>query len=143
MNAFLSSHEKFRVLTKNDLKLSIICADDYYCNIEALRLVFRKLDLEAFCLFFDNGHSVIDYCKKNVQNQLQQQRGERKEVTIMILDHEMPRVSGLETIKEVRSLYNVSNFMIQSQQRIEGVATDEKLLMPKFAMFSAHVKKGF
>lgn len=62
---------------------------------------------------------------------------------IMILDFEMPLVSGLETIKEVSSLYNHSNFKIKSKQAIEGLDSDCSLLMPKFAMFSVHFRKGF
>ena len=66
MNAFLSHHTNFEVLTRNDLKLSIICADDAYYNLEALRLIFQKLGLLEVCHFFANGREVIDYCKQNV-----------------------------------------------------------------------------
>ena len=48
----------------------------------------------------------------------------------------MPHASGLDAIKEVRAIYNVTNFKIKKEGK-------RQLLMPKFVMFSAHVRKGF
>jgi CheY-like chemotaxis protein len=36
-------------------KLSIICADDVYYNLEALKIVFHQLGLTDFCQFVNNG----------------------------------------------------------------------------------------
>jgi len=36
-------------------KISIICADDVYYNLEALRIVFTQLGLANFCHFVNNG----------------------------------------------------------------------------------------
>ena len=36
-------------------KLSIICADDVYYNLEALKIVFTQLGLADFCHFVNNG----------------------------------------------------------------------------------------
>lgn len=76
MNAFLNHHQNYDALTGDDLQISIICADDYYQNIEALRLVFQNLRLQQVCHFFNNGLDVISHCKKNVEDKLMpQQRG--------------------------------------------------------------------
>lgn len=36
-------------------KLSIICADDVYYNLEALKIIFAQLGLDEFCHFVNNG----------------------------------------------------------------------------------------
>ena len=43
-------------------KLSIICADDVYYNLEALRIVFTQLKLVQYCNFVNNGQAVVDLC---------------------------------------------------------------------------------
>jgi len=42
-------------------KLTIICADDSYLNLEALSLVFRKFGLKTNCKFFSDGMSVVNH----------------------------------------------------------------------------------
>ena len=55
MKAVLEHKPNFKKITGNDLELRIVCADDYYYNNEALRLVFSKLGLVTFCHFCSNG----------------------------------------------------------------------------------------
>lgn len=40
--------------------------------------------------------------------------------TIIIVDYEMPMLSGLETVKEIRALYNTVNERIRKNQRMES-----------------------
>lgn len=46
--------------------LSIICADDYYYNLEALRLVFSNLGLLDYCQFVSEGRQAINSCVSNL-----------------------------------------------------------------------------
>ena len=50
----MAQPERFGALL-NGRKLSIICADDVYYNIEALRIVFQKIGLIDYCHFVNNG----------------------------------------------------------------------------------------
>ena len=54
LRTFLAQPERFGALL-NGRKLSIICADDVYYNIEALRIVFQKIGLIDYCHFVNNG----------------------------------------------------------------------------------------
>lgn len=45
MNVFLSTNAKFHMLTKNDLKLRIICADHDFLYLKMLEQVFQRLSL--------------------------------------------------------------------------------------------------
>ena len=38
-----------------DCKLNIICADDVFYNLEALRIVLARMGLLDYCDFVDNG----------------------------------------------------------------------------------------
>ena len=48
-----------------NFKLNIICADDAYFNLEALRVVFKNLGMLPFCQFVADGKQVVDLCIKN------------------------------------------------------------------------------
>ena len=66
-----------------DYKLNIICADDAYFNLEALRIVFKNLGLLQFCQFVSDGKQVVDLC---IQNYNEQQKGIQM-VNIVIIDY--------------------------------------------------------
>ena len=66
-----------------DYKLNIICADDAYFNLEALRIVFKNLGLLQFCQFASDGKQVVDLC---IQNYNEQQKGIQM-VNIVIIDY--------------------------------------------------------
>ena len=67
-------------------KLSIICADDVYFNLEALRVIFRGMGLLDYCHFVATGRQLIDCCAKNLY---ELEEGEDA-ITIVIMDYEMP-----------------------------------------------------
>ena len=48
------SAEKVKQILGNK-KLNIICADDTYFNLEALRIVFQNIGLIEYCHFVSNG----------------------------------------------------------------------------------------
>jgi hypothetical protein len=104
LKALLSEPEQFGAFC-GDKKLCIICADDIYYNLEALRLVFSNLGLEEHCSFLNDGRQVVRSCIKNVEDSTDPQNM----VTIVIVDFEMPVMSGLEAIKEIKAYYNEVN----------------------------------
>ena len=104
MKTFLAAPETFGASTEN-LNLSIICADDIYYNLEALRLVFKNLGLLDYCHFVNDGKQVVDCCIKNVE---ESEEG-AETVTIVIVDYEMPMMTGLEAIKEIQAFYSLVN----------------------------------
>jgi len=54
LKSFLAIHKQFTQLKENK-HLRIICADDSYLNLEALRVVFQRLGLIDYCVFVSNG----------------------------------------------------------------------------------------
>ena len=46
----------------------IIDADDAYFNLEALRIVFKNLELLQFCQFVSDGKQVADLCIQNYRS---------------------------------------------------------------------------
>ena len=52
---------------------------------------------------------MVDCCKKNLY---EVEEGEDR-LTLIIVDFEMPMLSGLETVKEIKALYNMVNERIR------------------------------
>ena len=82
--------------------LRIICADDMYLNLEALRVVFSRLGLLQYCDFVSNGQQVIESCIRHYNSKEPGQ----ETVTIVIVDYEMPVMTGLQAVAEVRAFYS-------------------------------------
>ena len=114
MKAVLEHKPNFKKITGNDLELRIVCADDYYYNIEALRLVFSRLGLVKFCHFCNAGKDLVEYLSNRTTEYCQQAEPSVREIPIVIVDFEMPHLDGLETIKELKAMYNIKNFGISN-----------------------------
>lgn len=127
----------------HDKKLCIICADDVYYNLETLKIVFQGLGLFNYCHFVSNGQAVIDCCQKNLY---EVEEGDDL-VTIVVIDYEMPMMTGLKAIKEIKALFNTVNSRIlcNKKERFEtGSKTGlREVRMPIFALFSCHQNKAF
>jgi hypothetical protein len=52
--------------TGSERNLRILCADDTYYSLEALEITFRNLGLLEYCMFFNNGKEVVEWCVKNM-----------------------------------------------------------------------------
>ena len=146
LKALLKEPVHIRSLLKKNLKLSIVCADDEYYNNEALRLVFQSLGLLEFCQFKSNGKEVVDLCKEIIFNGF---NGPQKQVLIVMVDFEMPIMTGLQAIKELKAIYRISyhNEFFAPANGDEAQLPNPNqhclLPMPKCVMFSAHIRKGF
>jgi CheY-like chemotaxis protein len=106
LKSFVAIHKQFKQLKENK-HMRIICADDSYLNLEALRVVFQRLGLIDYCVFVSNGQQAIESCIKNVNEITYGQDS----ITIIILDYEMPFHTGLQVIAEVKAFYNQTNFV--------------------------------
>ena len=84
-------------------KLSIICADDMYLNLEALRVILNSLGLADFCKFVENGKELADSCIDETKSL----EPNTELMQIIITDYEMPMKTGIEAIKEIRAFYNI------------------------------------
>ena len=69
---------------------------------------------------------------------------------MVIVDYEMPMMTGLEAIKEIRALYSTINARIWhaalNQTRAETGSPKtgiQYIRLPKFALFSVHKNKAF
>ena len=103
-------------LEQENKKLTIICADDIYYNLEALRLVFNNLGLIDHCIFVSDGQQAFDsYVQTDKES-----RGKCDLVCILILDFEMPMMTGLDVKKEIVSY-------IYTQKQIEMQQTQHKM----------------
>ena len=93
-----------------DKNLNIICADDVYFNLEALRIIFNKIGLLKNCHFVSNGQLLVDTCKNIVSFS----DFETDDITVIVTDFEMPMLSGLEAIKEISAFYNHTNLKLNN-----------------------------
>ena len=84
-------------------QLKIICADDMYYNLETLKLVFQNLGLLSSCEFVNDGRQALDRCIKCVEDSDFEKKHEL--VIIVILDYEMPNLTGVEAIREIKGFY--------------------------------------
>ena len=72
----------------------------------------------------------MNYCSQGQSAQV--------EVPIVIVDLLMPQLNGIETIKELRAMYNIRNRNICRGQENATLP----MLMPVFVMFSNHLEMG-
>lgn len=118
------------MLEVKDKVLKIICADDTYYNLETLRCVFENLDLLPNCTFVTNGKEAVQAAIKHVEDSDFELSYEL--VQIVIVDYEMPYLTGLEAIGEITSSYKSKNWQ----------GTDD-IRLPTFCMFSVHQFQKF
>ena len=68
-------------------------------------------------------------------------------MTIVVIDYEMPTMTGLEAIKEIKALYNAVNTRITRNREISSETGSKTGLrdirMPVFALFSCHQNQAF
>ena len=116
--------------------------------MEALRVVFTNMGLIEFCTFVNNGRQLVDYFTE----QMEFAGAPRDEINIVIADYEMPIMTGLDAVKEIRAIFTVINqrllkkHQIKSGKKLIGNRSDEdfkKLTMPVFILSSTHSHKGF
>lgn len=69
MKSLLDQFEEgSRVNPHKKSNLQIICADDWYYNLEALRVVFQNIGLVEHCTFVNNGQEAIDSVVKSIED---------------------------------------------------------------------------
>ena len=132
----------------NAKKIRIVCADDVYYSLEALRVIFTNMGLIEFCTFVNNGRQLVDYFTE----QIDFAGAPRDEINIVIADYEMPIMTGLEAVKEIRAIFTVMNQRLLKKHQIKNnknlVSNRSKkdykqLEMPTFILSSTHTHKGF
>ena len=136
-----------------------MCADDVYYSLEALRVVFTNMGLIKYCTFVNNGRQLVDYFTE----QMDFAGAPRDEINIVIADFDMPIMTGLEAVKEIRAIFTVINQRLLKKHQIKNgkklvsdkSGTDKKLVgnrsdkdykqltMPTFILSSMHSHKGF
>lgn len=109
-------------LLKN-VGFAILCADDNYFNIETLRLVFAKLELQDYCSYVHDGKEVVEWCQRNFQRAKETCESQ---IFVLLTDLELPFKNGIQAVKEVKKLY--------SSQELSGDTF--KLQMPTFILSS-------
>lgn len=97
------------------IRLHIICADDSYLNLEALRIIFSRLGLLMFCEFVLNGQQVVESCIRNYNST----EAGKDSVTIVIVDYAMPIKTGLQAVAEVRAFYSQT---MLTEERLNSIA---------------------
>lgn len=71
-------------------------------------------------------------------------------VTIVIIDFQMPVMTGIEAIEEIIAFYKQTNLVAKKKAKIQQISEnnripkrENKLDLPVFVMFSVHSHKGF
>ena len=135
--------------TRKTGKLRIIVADDCYFSLEAMRIIFRKLGLSKQCKFVANGQQVTE-CYQTI---LSESNYNTKDITIILIDFEMPILSGLEAIKVIKDQVNSVNLSLAMRQRLTTMTLQtnsngrerpkKQLPYPKFIMCTAYRNNEF
>ena len=107
-----------------------------------LKIVFENLGLVENCKFFKNGKKVVDYYAQTIINEKM-----HKKLLVIVIDFEMPIMSGIEAIKEIRNLHKITNENIRSRHELLSSEASkhvpDELCLPKFLMFSSHLRPRF
>lgn len=116
-------------------KLKIICADDMYYNLEALKLIFSNLGLIDYCKFVGDGRQAVNACIRNAE----ESDCNNELVQILVLDYDMPYLNGLEAIAEIKAYYSKANQRMEERDtEFKNLVTQHGVLFPTFCMYSQH-----
>lgn len=93
-----------------------------------------------------SGYEALECCTKNIEDMK-----EGKEITtIVIMDYEMPGISGLEAVLKITELYETASktVSLRDTETKQSSVTDSlnkgtKFRRPYFAMFSVHKNPSF
>ena len=127
--------------------MKIICADDMYYNLETLKIVFQNLGLLSSCEFVNDGRQALERCIKCVEDSDFGQKYET--LIIVILDFEMPNMTGLNAIKMIKGFYDTIRWNVQvknpkyADARNFDPENGRAANYPTFCMYSQHSHKGF
>lgn len=98
--------------------------------------MFEEIEIADKCVFVSDGKQAVEHCIRSAK-----QDSSGKLVQVLILDYEMPHMSGLQVISEIKAFVNIqhhSGNRLDSQGREQHVRA--KTRMPTFCMFSNHTK---
>jgi CheY-like chemotaxis protein len=115
-----------------------------FLNLEALRIALVNMGLAEYCQFVRNGQEVVEACLGEV-DRLEYNEGLTQ---IVITDYEMPFITGVQAIAEIRAFYSIQNVRIRQvrnsiMDRKNGSVRLRELIMPTFIMFSVHKTRIF
>ena len=78
------------------------------------------------CAFFYSGDLVLDFAVKTIKNS----PGQAQPIKLMLLDNQMPRITGVEVVKQLRAF-------ISKQNETRNVELKE----PKFVIVTAYMNQ--
>ena len=114
------NHESYK---NPDTSGSIIVADDQFVNQQGIRLNFMDIGLENRLEMFSNGIEVLNkfeemfdkFTYSGIPNHSLGVRGAFQPVSLLLLDINMPIMSGMQVCKAVRQLYKQYNDKVTSE----------------------------
>ena len=114
------NHESYK---NPDTNGSIIVADDQFVNQQGIRLNFMDIGLENRLEMFSNGVEVLNkfeemfdkFTNSGIPNHALGVRGAFQPVSLLLLDINMPIMSGMQVCKAVRQLYKQYNDKVTSE----------------------------
>lgn len=81
--------------------LQIICVDDFYLNLEALKIVFESLGLIKHCEFYTDGERAVERATRSAVESI----GRTDLFQIVITDYAMPGMTGIDVIQQITQFY--------------------------------------
>lgn len=103
MKSYLDQSQEQANAFSSKKKLSIICADDCYLNLEALRVVLQNLGVLECCTFVTDGRQAVDAAISAIK----ESHGNYDLTQVIIVDYEMPQMNGLQVVQEISAFCNV------------------------------------
>ena len=107
MTSFLKELQRHGLLESRDSM--IVYADDQYINRQMLKMTFQDIGLAEKLKTFSNGEEVLNFFESTLEELSKDSGSSRQPVSLLLLDINMPIISGLETLLLLKEKFRKYN----------------------------------
>ena len=119
---FLRTLKSYGLLTKARNKGMVVFADDQFINQELMQMNFSDIGIPDRLTMFSGGLATVTWFREMLNHiNLQDLRGDKviQPVSLLILDINMPDITGIEVLKHVKKAYDDINEKIQKSEEVK------------------------